>query len=41
MRTTTIPSPVEVDEDHAPYLEALAPAFVAELWDLCAELDDD
>jgi hypothetical protein len=31
MRTTTIPRP--------PYLEVLAPAFVAELWDLCDRLD--
>jgi hypothetical protein len=42
MRTTTIPRPV-VTEDapthpRPPYLEVLAPAFVAELWDLCDQM---
>jgi hypothetical protein len=41
MRTTTIPRPVVTEDPPTPYLEALAPAFVAELWDLCDELDPE
>jgi hypothetical protein len=41
MRTTTIPRPVVTEDDPQPYLEALAPAFVAELLDLCDRLDDE
>jgi hypothetical protein len=41
MRTTTIPRPVVTDDELVPYLEALAPALVAELLDLCDRLDDE
>jgi hypothetical protein len=41
MRTTTIPRPVVTDDAPVPYLEATAPALVAELLDLCDQLDDD